>query len=151
RFTWLRRKFLETRPGYGEDFAARIGLAGVSGAAFPAFTIPGYGVPGGFVAGNVTVPNTGAALGNPGAVYRFHTPITDRQLLDSLSWFHGKHAWKFGAEYRAGANDEIRDRGSAGNFIISPLITDLPGAASTTGNALASFLLGYVNAASIQV
>jgi hypothetical protein len=50
-----------------------------------------------------------------------------------------------------GANDEIRDRGSAGNFTMSPLITDLPGSSSTTGNALASFVIGQVNAASIQV
>lgn len=151
RYTYLRRKFLDTRPGLGDDLAAKIGLSGVSNAAFPAFTIPGYGVPAGFVAGNVTVPNTGAALGNPAMVYRFQTPIVDQQFLESLSWFHGKHALKFGAEYRAGANDEIRDRGSAGNFTISPLITDLPGSSSNSGNALASFLLGYVNAASIQV
>jgi len=45
---------------------------------------------------------------------------------------------EFGAEFRAGANDEIRDRGSAGNFTITSLITDLPGVAGT-GNALASF------------
>jgi hypothetical protein len=57
---------------------------------------------------------------------------------------------KFGVEFRAGANDEIRDRGSAGVFGISPLITSLPGV-SGTGNALASFLLGEVNAASILV
>jgi hypothetical protein len=151
RYSYLRRKFLDTRPGYGDNFAAKIGLAGVSDAAFPAFTIPGYGVPAGFVAGNVTVPNTGAALGNPSAVYRFQTPIVDQQFLESLSWFRGKHAWKLGAEYRGGANDETRDRGSAGNFTISPLITDLPGSGSASGNALATFLLGYVNAASIQV
>ena len=125
RYTYLRRKFLDSRPGFGENLAGKIGLAGVSDAAFPAFTIPGYGVPAGFVAGNVTVPNTGAALGNPTAVYRLQTPIVDQQFLESLSWSRGKHAWKFGAEYRAGANDEIRDRGSAGNFTISPLITDL--------------------------
>ena len=89
-------------------------------------------------------------LGNATAVSRFQTPILDRQILESLSWFRGRHAWKFGVEYRAGANDEIRDRGSAGNFTISPLITGLPGV-SGTGNALASFLLGEVNAASIQV
>lgn len=151
RYTYLRRKFLDTRPGFGANLAAKIGLIGVSNAAFPAFTIPGYGVPAGFVAGNVTVPNTGAALGNPTAVYRFQTPIVDQQFLESLSWYRGRHALKFGAEYRKGANNEIRDRGSAGNFTISPLITDLPGSSSTTGNALASFLLGYVNAASIQV
>ena len=150
RYTYLRRKFLDSRPGYGADYAAKIGLAGVTSAAFPAFTIPGYGVPAGFVAGNVTVPNTGAALGNPTMVYRFQTPIVDQQFLDAVSWYKGKHAWKFGAEYRAGANDEIRDRGSAGNFTVSPLITGRPGTANT-GNSLASFLLGEVNAASIQV
>ncbi len=133
RVTYLRRKFLDTRPGYGENLAASIGLKGVSDAAFPAFTIPGY-----------------ATLGNPTAVYRFQTPILDRQILDSLSWTRGRHAWKFGTEFRAGANDEIRDRGSAGNFGISPLITGLPGV-SGTGNALASFLLGEVNSASVQV
>jgi hypothetical protein len=133
RFTYLRRKFIDTRPGYRADFAATIGLEGVSDAAFPAFTIPGY-----------------ATLGNPSAVFRIQTPILDRQLLESVSWFAGKHAFKSGVELRAGANTEIRDRSSAGNFTMSPLITSLPGAANT-GNALASFLLGEVNAASIQV
>jgi hypothetical protein len=151
RYTYLRRKFLDSRPGYGDNLAAKIGLTGVTDAAFPSFTIPGYGVPAGFVAGNVTVPTTGAALGNPTMVYRFQTPILDQQFLEALSWIRGRHALKFGAEYRKGANDEIRDRGSAGNFTISPLITDLPGSSSTTGNSLASFLLGEVNAASIQV
>jgi hypothetical protein len=142
RYSYLRRKFIDSRPGFGDNLAAKIGLTGVSDAAFPAFTIPGYGVPAGYVAGNVTVPNTGASLGNPTMVYRLQTPIVDQQFLEALSWYRGRHALKFGAEYRAGANDEIRDRGSAGNFIISPLIT---------GNSLASFLLGEVNAASIQV
>jgi hypothetical protein len=151
RYTYLRRKFLDTRPGYGEDLASKIGLTGVSSAAFPAFTIPGYGVPAGTVLGNVTVPSSGAALGNPTAVYRFQTPIVDQQFQESLSWFRGKHALKFGAEYRKGANDEIRDRGSAGVFNSSPLLTDLPGSSATTGSALATFLLGYVNTASIQV
>ncbi len=133
RYTYLRRKFIDKRPGYQENLAGTLGLAGVSNAAFPAFTIPGY-----------------ATLGNPSAVFRFQTPIVDQQLLDSISWTRGKHALKFGAEFRAGANDEIRDRGSAGNFTITPLITSLPGV-SGTGNSLASFLLGEVNAASIQV
>src|SRR4030095_6625381 len=133
RFTYLRRRFIDSRPGAGENLAAALGLKGVTDAAFPAFTIPGY-----------------ATLGNPAAVARFQTPILDKQILESLSWIKGKHAWKFGAEFRAGANDEIRDRGSAGNFTISPLITGLPGV-SGTGNAFASLLLGEVNAASILV
>ena len=151
RYTYLRRKFIDSRPGFGENLAGTIGLTGVSDAAFPAFNIPGYGVPAGFVAGNVTIPNTGAALGNPNAVYRIQTPIVDQQFLEALQWTRGRHAFKFGAEYRRGANDEVRDRGSAGVFTFSPLTTDLPGSSASTGNSLASFLLGEVNAASIQV
>ena len=132
RFTYLRRKFIEQRPGLGTNPAASIGLRGVSDQAFPAFTIPGY-----------------ASLSGS-AVARFQTPITDRQLLESLSWFQGKHAFKFGVELRAGANDEIRDRGSSGNLSFTPLITSNRGAPDT-GNALASFLLGEVNAAGVQV
>jgi len=151
RYSQMRRKFIDSRTVFGENLAAKIGLTGVSSAAFPAFTIPGYGVPAGTVSGNVTIPGTGAALGNPSMVSRYQTPIVDQQFLEDVSWYKGKHAFKFGAEYRAGANDEIRDRGSAGAFAISPLITDLPGSSASTGNSLASFLLGEVNAASIQV
>jgi Carboxypeptidase regulatory-like domain/TonB-dependent Receptor Plug Domain len=133
RGTYLRRKFIDTREGVDQNLAEKIGLRGVSGAAFPAFTVPGY-----------------ATLGNPAAVFRIQTPIQDTQFLDSLSWFHGKHALKGGAEVRLGANDEIRDRSSAGALSISPLITSLPGIAGT-GNALASLLLGEVNSGAIQV
>jgi Carboxypeptidase regulatory-like domain/TonB-dependent Receptor Plug Domain len=143
RFTYLRRKFIDTRPGAGDDLNSQIGLGGVSQAAFPAFIIPGYGIPSTFTLGNAT-----SALGNSTAVARFQTPILDRQILDSVSWQHGRHAFKFGGEYRAGANDEIRDRSSAGTFSFSPLITGFNNAG---GNALASFLLGAVNAANIQV
>jgi len=143
RFTYLRRKFIDTRPGAGDNLAAAIGLTGVSDAAFPAFVIPGYGAP-----SSVTIGNSTAALGNSTAVARFQTPILDRQILDTLSWQRGKHAIRFGGEFRAGANDEIRDRSSAGLFSFSPLITGLN---STGGNGLASFLLGEVNSASIQV
>ena len=97
---------------------------------------------------SVTIGNSTAALGNSTAVARLQTPILDRQILDTVLWQHGKHAFKFGGEFRAGANDEIRDRGSAGLFSFSPLITGLN---STGGNGLASFLLGQVNSASIQV
>jgi hypothetical protein len=141
RFTYLRRKFIDTRAG--DNLPATIGLTGVSDAAFPAFVIPGYGAP-----SSVTIGNSTAALGNSTAVARFQTPILDRQILDTVLWQHGKHALKFGGEFRAGANDEIRDRSSAGLFSFSPLITGLN---STGGNGLASFLLGQVNSASIQV
>jgi len=143
RFTYLRRKFLDTRPGAGSNLAASIGLTGVSNAAFPAFTIPGYGI-----SNAQTIGNSNAALGNATAVARFQTPIVDQQILDSVTWQRGRHAIRFGGEYRWAGNDEIRDRSSAGNFTFSPLITGFNG---TGGNGLASFLLGQVNTAAIQV
>ena len=143
RFTYLRRKFIDTRPGADASLAAAIGLAGVSNAAFPAFTIPGYGI-----SNAQTIGNSNAALGNATAVARFQTPILDQQILDSVSWQRGRHAIKIGGEYRWAGNDEIRDRSSAGNFTFSPLITGFNG---TGGNGLASFLLGQVNTAAIQV
>ena len=148
RYTYLRRKFLDSRPGFGDNLAGAIGLNGVSDAAFPAFTIPGYGPPAGLTSGNIVLPASGATFGNPTAVYRFQTPIVDQQILDSLSWYHGKHAFKFGVEARFGANDEIRDRGSAGNFSFSPQGTGL---GSAGGNGFATFLLGDAYSANIQV
>ena len=71
----------------------------VSGAAFPAFTIPGYGI-----ASTQTLGNSTAALGNATAVARIQTPILDRQILDSVSWQLGKHAFKFGADRRLPRN-----------------------------------------------
>ena len=148
RFTYLRRKFIDSRPGVGENLAAAIGLTGVSDAAFPAFTIPGYGVPAGITSGNIAIPSTGATFGNPTQVARYQTPILDRQILDAMSWYHGKHAFKFGAEARFGANTEIRDRGSAGNFSFSAQGTGL---GSTGGNSFATFLLGNAYSGNIQV
>jgi hypothetical protein len=131
RYTYLRRKFIDAHPGLGDDYATQLGLSGVSAQAFPTFTIPGY-----------------ASLGSA-AVSRIQTPILDNQILESLSWFSGRHAFKFGGEFRAGANDESRDRGSSGVLTFTPLITSNLGAPNT-GNALASFLLGEVNAGTRQ-
>src|SRR5262245_25968636 len=132
RVTYLRRKFIDSRYGAGDDYAAAIGLGGVTANAFPAFTIPGY-----------------ASLSNANLA-RIQTPITDTQLLEALSWFKGTHAFKFGVEARFGGNAEIRDRGSSGSLTFSSLFTS-DNSAPNTGSALATFLLGEVNAASVQI
>jgi len=147
RVTYLRRKFIDQRPALGGNLAAAIGLRGVSDQAFPVFNIPGYGSST-TTAGSASGQIATAALGSNN-VSRFQTPILDTQVLDSVSLSHGRHAYKFGFDYRAGANDEVRDRGSSGILTFSPLITSNPGAANT-GNALAAFMLGEVNAASVQ-
>ena len=134
RFTYLRRKFIDSRPGYGENLAAEDRPQGRQ---------------------RRRLPGLHHSRATPRSAIPPRSPASRRRSSTARFWIRspgirGKHALKFGVEYRAGANDEIRDRGSAGNFAISPLITDLPGV-SGTGNALASFLLGEVNSASIQV
>jgi hypothetical protein len=131
KVSFFQRKFIDERYGYGENLAAGIGLTGVSDAAFPTFTLPGY-----------------ATLG--GNVGRHQTPIRDTQFLEAVSWFRSRHAIKIGVEHRRGRNTETRDRSSAGAFGIAPLITSRPGSPGT-GDAFASFLLGEVNSAGVNV
>jgi hypothetical protein len=132
----MNRKFIQTRGGAGENYASRIGLNGVSAAAFPTINIAGYAL-----LGAQAVANSSIA--------RIQTPITDVQIQDSVSKVAGKHAFKMGIEYRRGKNNESNDLSSSGNLVFNRLITDLPGNANT-GNAFASFLLGAANAATIS-
>ena len=127
KVSYLQRKFIDMRYGAGQDLAGTLGLTGVSDAAFPGFTVPGY-----------------ASLGANANVSRIQTPIRDTQILDAVSYLRGRHAFKAGVEYRRGSNNEFRDRSSSGAFGITPLITSKPGV-SGTGNAFASLLLGEVN------
>lgn len=129
RLGHIRRKNISRRFGGDENFAANLGLRGVSDAAFPIITIPGT-----------------ASLGNN--PFRLQTPIDDTQVQDSMSWYRGNHAFKFGVEYRRGFNRDNTDTSSSGSFGFTPLITAQPGVANT-GLAFASFLLGEANSASI--
>ena len=131
----MNRKFVQTRAGSGENYAAKIGLTGVSDAAFPTLNVAGYAL-----LGAQAVANSSIA--------RIQTPIRDWQIQDSISKVAGKHAFKAGVEYRRGLNNESNDLSSSGNLVFNRLITDLPGNANT-GNAYASFLLGAANSASI--
>jgi hypothetical protein len=131
KVSFFQRKFIDERYAYGAGLAAKLGLTGVSDASFPTFTLPGY-----------------ASLG--GNVGRHQTPIRDTQFLQAVSWFRGQHALKIGVEHRRGRNSETRDRASSGAFGITPLITSRPGELYT-GDSFASFLLGEVNSASVNV
>ena len=129
RFGHIRRKNIQQRAATGTNLAGKLGLKGVSDAAFPIVGITGV-----------------AGLGNN--PFRLQTPIDDTQVQDSLAWYRGSHALKFGVEYRRGSNRDDTDTSSSGQFAFNPQITGLPGA-SNTGIAFASFLLGEANSASI--
>lgn len=131
RVTRLRRFGGTTAAVLGTDLASQIGLRGVSDQAFPIVNITAY-----------------ATLGRE-PYRRNNRPSDDVQYQNSVSWFRGKHAWKFGGEYRRGYFNDDRDLSSSGQFGFTPLTTGQPGVANT-GNAFASFLLGEVNSASTQ-
>jgi hypothetical protein len=131
KVSFFQRKFVDARYGTDEDYASRLGLTGVSKAAFPNFAIPGY-----------------TALSAPPG--RNQTPIRDTQILNNLAWYRGNHSLKFGFEYRRAGNSEVRDRGSSGIFTFVPQYTSLPGNAAT-GDGFATFLLGAVNSANLQI
>ena len=65
---------------------------------------------------------------------------------DSITWVKGAHTLKFGAEYRNIQYPQLTLANGSGTFNFSPLNTGVLGTPS--GNAVASFLLGYVGSAS---
>ncbi|MCX6602084.1 MAG: TonB-dependent receptor [Acidobacteria bacterium] len=128
-FRWglVRREFANYRYGRDEDFAGKLGLRGVSAAGFPIFGVAGF-------------------QGLGGAPYRFSNPLLDYQIQESISWYRGRHAIKFGMEVRLGIFNDDTDTSSSGNFSIGPQLTSRPGTAGT-GNGFATFLLGEVDSA----
>jgi hypothetical protein len=68
---------------------------------------------------------------------------------DRLSWIKGKHNLSFGGEYRALQDKEVANGNTSGSFSFSQLSTGLRGINS--GNDFASFLLGYVSSANMDV
>jgi hypothetical protein len=135
-FSYDQRAFIQRRPGSGQGLAQALGLTGVSNAAFPTISVNGYAL-----LGSLGTTNS--------AVARIQTPITDTQVLDSLSKYHGKHAFKTGVEYRRGYNRETDDTTSSGSVAFTRQITGQPGV-SGTGDAFASYLLGSANTATLQ-
>jgi len=95
-------------------------------------------------------PNTGSGAGKtPPAVYPLpRRPSWDNQFLESLFLVSRPARGEIWRRIsRRGANDEIRDRGSAGNLLNPSVLRSQTcrEAPPTTGNSLASFLLGEVN------
>lgn len=74
---------------------------------------------------------------------------TAYQFVNTLSWLRGKHALKFGFDYRwNGLN--WRNNAGPGQFNFAADVTGLPGFAQT-GHGFASMLLGEVASASVYI
>ncbi len=75
-----------------------------------------------------------------GANDRFTTAVTE--FVDTATRAHGRHVLKFGADLRREALDVLNPPNPAGAYSFT---------ASATGNAIASLILGNVNAFSIDI
>jgi hypothetical protein len=131
RFEWQPRYFFNLSLGLDQGWPSKLGLKGVSDRAFPRVTNAGY-----------------AALG-PGTQERIQTPIHDTDVVDTLSWFRGSHAVKFGGEFRIVRNQDILNDQISGNLAFATQPTGLPNV-NNTGNAAASLLIGFPNSGSVH-
>jgi hypothetical protein len=118
--------------GYGGDWTTKLGLKGVGNVVFPSFN---YNYPSG-----VNVPSDGA---NEFADNSWQTD-------DIVSWQHGRHSFKFGAEYRPGQFNIRILTGTSGQFDFSSGPTSTP-TDTNSGFGFASFYLGAADKAFIAL
>lgn len=74
------------------------------------------------------------------------------QFLDNFSWIHGKHSFRFGAEFRREHFNQVGNQFARGQFSFQPNATQDP-VTKTGGNTFADFLLGdlYQSEAAVAV
>src|SRR6185312_15039012 len=77
----------------------------------------------------------------------FRTSITE--YLDTFSWVHGRHTIKFGTDIRREALRVVNPPNPTGSYAFTPTGADT--SAGAGGNALASLLVGQVNAFSLDI
>lgn len=70
------------------------------------------------------------------------------QAYDNVSWQHGRNLFKFGAEFMFIQYVPVTDPNEYGTYKFTPGQTAQKSATDGTGDALASFLLGYSSTAS---
>jgi hypothetical protein len=100
-------------------------------STLPIFTVTGY----------QQIGPTTAANSN------FTTSVTE--YLDTFSWIHGRHTIKFGTDIRREALDILNPPNPTGSYAFTTTGTNSSTGAG--GNALASLLLGQVNAFTIDI
>lgn len=83
-----------------------------------------------------------------GANSKFTTSVTE--YLDTFSIIKGRHTIKFGADIRREALDVLQPPNPAGSYTFNTTGTNKSGV-TNSGNAVASFLLGQVNAFTLDI
>ncbi len=130
RFGYTRRDVNQTSLQNGG-----ITIPGAPASAFPS-TLPIFTVTGYQQIGPTTAANT-----------NFTTSVTE--FLDTFSMVRGRHTFKFGTDLRREALDIVNPANPTGSYAFTTTGTNSSTGAG--GNALASLLLGQVNAFSIDI
>jgi hypothetical protein len=130
KFTTINQARHITQASLDQGWADKLGLTGIGNRSFPIFRPAGYAILGG--------ANPYREQTNPGY-----------QFIDSLSWYRGSHSFKFGFEYRHNRTTDEFDRMPGGDITFAQAGTGLQGNANS-GNGLATMLLGFGTAASIN-
>jgi hypothetical protein len=112
----------------GQDWPKTLGIPNASGVLFPVFT---------FDANALGIGYTGFSAGN------FDVAIPNGLIVsDSVSWIKGRHALRFGFEWRHSQFSRFNNTNTSPNYEFSNFQTAFKTADSQTGDAFASFLLG---------
>ena len=130
RFGYTRRDVNQTSLQNGG-----ITIPGAPQSTFPS-TLPIFTVTGYQQIGPTTAANS-----------KFTTSVTE--FLDTFSMVRQRHTFKFGVDLRREALDIINPANPTGSYAFTTTGTD--SSTGATGNALASMLLGQVNAFSIDI
>jgi hypothetical protein len=135
--TLNQARFGYTRRGVNQTSLQNGGITvpGAPVSAFPS-TLPIFTVTGYQQIGPTTAAND-----------NFATSVTE--FLDTFSMVRGRHTFKFGTDLRREAMDIVNPANPTGSYAFTTTGTDSSTGAG--GNALASLLLGQVNAFSIDI
>ena len=129
-----RHLVLTTFTSFGANRSQRLGIGNIVGnGPFPSQNIPPY-----------------VSMGAGGTGTNEFFIGTQTNALQSISIVRGKHSFKIGAEQRGIRTDHDLPSNS-GRFRWNQAETAFPSQAGTTGYALASVLLGYVDSADQHV
>ncbi len=131
RYEWQPRHFYNLSLGLDQGWPEKLGLKGVSNRSFPRVTAAGFS-------------NMG-----PATQERIQVPIRDTDIVDTLSWFRGKHALKLGGEFRLVRNVDILNDQISGVLGFATQPTAAPNVAGT-GSAIASMLVGFPNTGTVH-
>jgi len=131
RFSWARSRSDAVQQSFGLTPPANAQIPGLITNPIVAGGFPGISVNGYFGGSGL------GRLGSPDFLPKFQH--TDQfEYIDTLSWLHGNHAFKFGADIIAPMKNSYFDvPATRGSYTFG---------GTFSGNGMADFLLGYVSA-----